>query len=83
MILCDCDLFRKEVNTITAFNSSSWTTIALEEINSKLKESYKAIFIDIDQNTQIYTGDILIITLQERLKMGENRNFGHVALAVV
>jgi hypothetical protein len=83
MILCDCDVFRNDVNVITAFTSTTWATTAIEEINSKLKESYKAIFIDIDQNTQICTGDILIITLQERLKMGENRNFGHAALAVV
>ena len=83
MILCDCGVFRNDVNTVTAFTSSTWATTAIEEINSKLKEDYKAIFMDIDQNTQICTGDILIITLQERLKMGENRNFGHAALAVV
>jgi hypothetical protein len=83
MILCDCDIFRDDVNVIEAFGSDAWATTAIDKINSKLKDSYKAIFIDIDQNTQICTGDVLIVTKQERKKMGENKEYGHVAMAVV
>lgn len=81
MILYDSGIIKDSVTALRAFSSDEWATTAVNEINKVIKDEFQAVFMDINETTQIQTGDILVVTLQERLQRGENKSFGHVAMA--
>ena len=78
VLLADAGFYKKELQSVDAFNSTEWGTSAVNTINSYLSDTYKAIMIDITDNTKIQTGDILCLTPKER-----GKSYGHAAMAWV
>ena len=77
MFLYDADIIRDDITSAPTFTTGTMHT-APSKLNSILKPQYKAVQIQIDSTTQVYAGDIMWITKEER---GPGYSAGHTAMA--
>ena len=85
MILWDSGIVRDDVQQVPAFNSyqlSSPTIVS--EINKYIKPQYQAIIMDLTDESQVLSGDIIVLTREEKLQYhNETSSFGHAEMAFI
>ena len=82
-ILWNSGIVKDDVQTIEVFSTGELTNPNIvNSINKYLKPQYKAVFMQITDNSQVQQGDILVINVIDRIKRyGGNFNYGHAAMA--
>ena len=83
LVLWDSGVVRDDVTSVPAFNTSQWSSPSIiNSINPYLKSQYQAIFLSLNDPSQVQYGDILVITKEERLRYhGHDYSAGHATIA--
>ena len=85
MVLWDSGIVRDDVQSVPAFNSEQLSSPTIvNEINKYLKPQYQAVFFDLTDESQVITGDIIVLTKSEKLKYHNQQSyFGHAEMALI